>query len=178
MRQLMHVGCSVFFTLQLVVAAEAGPSPQVERGREIFLNSKKGTPCGRCHSLAGVGKAIGPNLGTLASTVGPRGLVMTFKMTVYAYVKDYALATETFSGIERKKEGNEIEIYDLSQPTPVLRKVDAKRIISAKQTRLWKHPPAGAGYTSQELADLIGFLKWAANGSVAEIKASEVEPAP
>jgi hypothetical protein len=43
------------------------------------------------------------------------------------------------------------------------------------QNRTWKHPPASAGYTSQELADLIGFLKWASTGSQKEIKAAEVE---
>ena len=127
--------------------------------------------------MAGMGTAVGPNLTTLASTVGPRGLITTFKMTNYAYVKDYRLSTETFPGIEKRKQGNEIEIWDLTQLPPVLRKVESKQIISAKQTKIWKHPPAAAGYTSQELADLIGFLKWAATGSQTEITVSDIEAA-
>ena len=129
--------------------------------------------------MAGVGSAVGPNLGTLASTVGPRGLVMTFKMTNYAYVKDYKIAgADTFPGIEKRKTADEIEVFDLSQAPPVLRKIQPKQILSANQTRIWKHPPAGAGYTPQELADLIGFLKWAAIGSTTEIKPSDIDQAP
>jgi hypothetical protein len=43
------------------------------------------------------------------------------------------------------------------------------------QNLIWKHPPASAGYTSHELADLIGFLKWAATGSQKEIKVADIE---
>jgi hypothetical protein len=127
--------------------------------------------------MAGAGTAVGPNLSTLASTVGPRGLVMTFKMTNYAYVKDFRIPGETFPGIEKQKLGDEIEIWDLGQKPAVLRKLTSKQILDTHQTRIWKHPPAGAGYTSQELADLIGFLKWAATGSEKEIKVADIEPA-
>ena len=165
--------------LSLSVATAAEPlTPQVTRGRELFLHSPKGTACGTCHSMGGLGTAVGPNLTTLASSVGPRGLVMTFKMTVYAYAKDYKLAGGgTFPGIEKQKVGDAIEIWDLGQKPPELRKMASKDIVSVKQTQLWKHPPAGAGYTSQEFADVVGFLKWAATGSVKEIKPSDVEAA-
>src|SRR5262249_30416876 len=101
MQQSFVIACGLLLGLQLTAADQAPITPQAERGREIFLKSAKGTPCGRCHLMAGVGKAVGPNLATLASTVGPKGLVTTFKMTVYAYVKDYHLSSETFPGIER-----------------------------------------------------------------------------
>ena len=58
---------------------------------------------------------------------------------------------------------------------PILRKLTSKQIFSMTQNRDWEHPPASAGYTSQELADLIGFLKWASTESQREIKASDVE---
>jgi len=38
------------------------PAAQVQRGRELFEKSPKGIPCGTCHSLAGVGMAVGPDL--------------------------------------------------------------------------------------------------------------------
>src|SRR5437762_2913193 len=101
MRQSFQIACGLLLSLHLAGAADQAPqTPQVERGREIFLHSSKGTACGTCHSMAGVGTAVGPNLSTLASTVGPRGLVMTFKMTNYAYVKDFKIPGETFPGIE------------------------------------------------------------------------------
>jgi len=102
---------------------------------------------------------------------------MTFKMTAYAYVKDYRLATETFPGIEKRRMADEIEIWDLGQKPATLRKITSKQIVSMKQTQIWKHPPAAAGYTSQELADLIGFLKWAATGEAKEIKVADIENA-
>ncbi len=40
---------------------------------------------------------------------------------------------------------------------------------------VWRHPPALVDYNAQELADIIGFLRWAATGSQKEIKPSEVE---
>jgi hypothetical protein len=178
MQKLVLIACGVLLGFHLGAAAEKEPStPQVGRGREIFLHSSKGTACGTCHSMAGAGTAVGPNLNTLASTVGPRGLMITFKMTNYAYVKDFKIPGETFPGIEKGKLGDEMEIWDLGQKPPMLRKVSAKQIVTMKQTKTWKHPPAAAGYTSQELADLIGFLKWAATGSVTEIKAADIEAA-
>ena len=39
----------------------------------------------------------------------------------------------------------------------------------------WERPPASAGYTSKELADLIGWLKWASMESSKEVKVSEIE---
>jgi hypothetical protein len=36
------------------------------------------------------------------------------------------------------------------------------------------HPPSTNDYTKQEFADLIGFLRWAANGSQKEVQVSEI----
>jgi len=55
------------------------------------------------------------------------------------------------------------------------RKVTEKQIGGMKANTKWKHPPASAGYTSDELADLIGFLKWAATGTQKEVAPAEVE---
>ena len=176
MHQSFSIACGLLLSLQLATAADKGPPPaQAQRGRELFTKSPKGTACGQCHSMAGLGRAVGPDLTTLASTVGPKGLTMTFKMTVYAYVKDYNLAQEVFPGIEKRRLIDDLEIWDLSQHPPALRKLAAKQILSARQTRTWKHPPASAGYTPQEFADLIGFLKWAATGATTEIKPSDIE---
>jgi hypothetical protein len=39
----------------------------------------------------------------------------------------------------------------------------------------WKHPPTSAGYSTQELADIIGFLRWAATGDSKEVKVDDIE---
>jgi len=75
---------------------------------------------------------------------------------------------------KRIKQGDNFEIWDLSVTPPVLRQLTSKEIVSMNRDEKWKHPPATADYSTQELADIIGFLKWATNGSTKEIKASEI----
>lgn len=176
MHQAFHVALGLLLGLHLATAVDNRPlTPQEERGRELFLNSPKGTACGTCHSMAGLGTAIGPDLSKLASVIGPRGLVSAIQMTVTAYVQEVKVSGRTFPGIQKQKQGDEIEIWDLGQTPPILRQLTSKQIVSMSPNRTWKHPPASAGYTSQELADLIGFLKWASTGSQKEIKAADVE---
>jgi cytochrome c peroxidase len=95
------------------------PNAQIERGRQWFLHSSKALACATCHSLEGHGNAIGPDLTRLATVVGPRGLVMTIQMTMTAYVQHVELQNgRTFPGIQKQKQNDVLEIYDLSKPPP------------------------------------------------------------
>jgi mono/diheme cytochrome c family protein len=148
---------------------------QAARGRELFLHSAKGTACATCHLVDGQGTATGPDLMDIASVVGPHGLVGTIKMSMTAYVQEVQTTTNgTFPGIQKQKTGDELQIWDLSQMPPVLRTLKSSDVTSMKQNDKWKHPPTGAGYTSQELCDIIAYLKWAAVGATAEVKASDL----
>jgi len=151
------------------------PTAQTKRGRDLFLKSPKGTACATCHSMAGIGTAVGPNLKTLTSLATPRGLVSAIQMQMTENVQQVKTASGTFPGIQKQKQGDEIQIWDLSANPPELRTFTSKDIVSMTRDDKWKHPPASADYTSQELADIIGFLKWATNGSTKEIKAAEIE---
>jgi mono/diheme cytochrome c family protein len=157
-------------------AAQNKPmSKQAERGRELFLNSPKGKPCATCHTMAGLGNAVGPDLKPLASVVPPRGMLMAIKMDMTQNVQEVKTAAGSFPGILKQKQGDEVEIWDLGQSPPVLRKLASKEILSMARAEKWGHPPTAAGYTSQEMADIIGFLKWAASGSTREVKVDDVE---
>jgi hypothetical protein len=182
MRRKRFYGLSLSLGLALaggvMLAQVKAPPPmtkQVERGKELFLHTTKGTACGNCHEVGGVGTAVGPDLKKLASVVGPRGLVSTIQMSMTAYVQEYKIKdVGTFPGIQ--KEGSSgAQVYDLSKTPPELHDVKAGDIQSQKQNEKWKHPPAAAGYTNQELADLIAWLKYSATGSVKEIKADEID---
>jgi len=108
--------------------------------------------------------------------VGSHGLVKTIQMQSTEYVQDVKTADgKSFSGIQKQKQGDELQIWDMSQTPPVLRTLAAKDVTSMTRETKWKHPPTAAGYTSQELADIIGFLKWAATGSKTEVKIEDVE---
>lgn len=162
--------------MQLMIAQEKQPpTAQTRRGRELFLKSPKGIACGTCHTMAGVGTAVGPDLTKMASMATPRGLVAVIQMENTENVQEIKTAAGPFPGIQKQKQGEDFEIWDLSQTPPVLRKLTSKDILSMTRDQHWKHPPTAAGYTSQELADIVGFLRWAANGSQKEIKAADIE---
>jgi mono/diheme cytochrome c family protein len=160
-----------------LAAQQHGIPPQAQRGRELFAKSEKGA-CAACHELGGVGTAVGPDLKTLSSAVGPHGIVMAMHMTLPAYVKEVSLKDgASFPAMEKGAQGDQTELWDLSQTPPALRKIATKDIGASKQSTTWKHPPAMVEYTSQELADLVGFLKWASTGSSKVIKPEDVEEA-
>jgi hypothetical protein len=161
-----------------LVLAQVKTSPmtaQVQRGKELFQHSTKGIACGTCHEIGGVGTAIGPDLRKLASVVGPRGLLSTIQMSMTAYVQEYKIKDlGTFPGIQKEGSGG-CEIFDLSKNPPELHEVKTGDILSQKQNEKWQHPPAKAHYSNQELADLIGWLKWAATGATKEVKPDDLE---
>lgn len=174
----LALGLTLAGSVLLAQQAKKAPPPmtkQVERGKDMFLHTTKGTACGTCHEVGGVGTPIGPDLTKLASVVGPRGLVSTIQMSMTAYVQEYKIKdVGTFPGIQKEGSGG-AQIFDLSKTPPELHEVKAGDISSQKQNEKWKHPPAVAGYSNQELADLIAWLKYAATGSTKEVKAEEIE---
>jgi mono/diheme cytochrome c family protein len=173
----MVVGAALLVRTALVQAADdkRPATAQALRGRELFLRSPKGTACATCHTIDGVGTAVGPDLTRMASIATAHSMVATIKMTMTNEVQLVKAADEKFPGILKQKQGNDFEIWDLSKLPPVLRKLTSKEITSMERDTVWRHPPALADYNAQELADIIGFLRWASTGSQKEIKAAEVD---
>ena len=151
------------------------PTAQTQRGHDLFLKSPKGIACATCHVMAGEGTAVGPDLTNMASLATPRGLVAVIQTDSTTTVQAIKTADGTFPGVQKQKQGDESQIWDLSQTPPVLRKLTSKDIVSMAPDKHWKHPPATAEYTSKELADIVGFLKWVSTGSTREIRVSDVE---
>ena len=157
------------------LAADKSPAAtQVQRGRETFLHSTKGTTCATCHEMAGMGTAVGPDLCMMASAATVHSMVATIRMTMTNTVLLVKTANGSFPAALKQKQGDESEFWDLSQIPPVLRKLASKEIVSSDRDTKWQHPPATANYTAEEYADLIAFLQWAATGTQKEVKASEI----
>lgn len=176
----MQRACLLLFAsaLTIHVAVSQSLPPQVVRGKELFLKSPKGVACATCHVLEGAGTAIGPDIKQIASVVGSHGIVKTIQMQATAYVQQVKTASgESFAGIQKQKQGDELQIWDLSKNPPELRKFASKDVTSMTGDHKWKHPPATAGYTSKEVADLIGYLKFVATGSRKELTVEDVEDA-
>ncbi len=151
-------------------------SIQVDRGHQFFLKSPKGLPCATCHSIHGEGRPVGPDLTRLASVVSPRGLMKTIGMTRTVYVQEIETADgRNFPGIQTQIAGNMVVVWDLSVTPPALLNLKLGDIVSMKENKTWRHPPASAGYTPQELADIIGFLKYSATGEQREIVPDDLE---
>lgn len=163
------------FLLTASLFAADAPNAQTGRGKEWFLHSTKGLACATCHALEGGGNAIGPDLTRLASVVGPRGLVMTIQMTMTAYVQQVELRDgRRFPGIQKRKEGDILEIYDLGKTPAELLRLNAGDVRSMKQNTAWAHPPTSAGYTPEELADIIAYLKFVSTGVAKEVTVNDL----
>jgi mono/diheme cytochrome c family protein len=165
----------LILTSGLIAADKPPATAQVQRGLEIFSHSTKGTACAICHALGGAGTAVAPDLTTMATYGTIHGLVATMRMSMTEHVMSVKTADQQFPGILKEKRADGSDYWDLSKTPPELRKLSAKEIVSVQRDQKWEHPPANAEYTSQELADLIGFLKWTTTGSVKVIKPAEVE---
>jgi hypothetical protein len=162
--------------LPLLAPGQSKPplTPQAQRGQALFQKSPKGVACGTCHTLGGIGVAVGPDLAKLASAATPRGLVMAIEMTMTAYVQQVKTTKNEFPGIQKQKVGDTLEIWDLSKLPPTLRTFSSSEILSMRGNEKWVHPPAAAHYDRQELADIIGFLKFSANAGQKEVTAAEL----
>lgn len=166
---------TVLSGLVLSAQEKVPPTAQTKRGHDLFLKSPKGTPCATCHSMAGVGTAVGPDLKNLTALATPRGMVAAMQMQMTENVQLVKTKDASFPGIQKQKQGDQVQIWDLSATPPVLRTLTSQDIVSMNRDTQWKHPPATADYSSQELADIIGFLRWATNGTVREIKVADIE---
>jgi putative heme-binding domain-containing protein len=166
---------AVLLWIPVAVTAQTGATAQVERGRQLFLKSSKGVACATCHSLEGAGTAVGPDLTRLASVIGPRVLVTTIQMTMTAYVQEVRTTDgRTFPGIQKQKDGETVQIYDLSRSPATLLKMRSSEIVSMKPNTAWTHPPTSAGYSDGELADVVAYLKYVSTGVLKEVTAGEL----
>jgi mono/diheme cytochrome c family protein len=157
------VFCVLLLSGSTLLAADAS-NAQTDRGRQWFLHSSKGMACATCHSLEGNRKAI-----------GPRGLNITINMSLTAYVQQVVLENgHSFSGLQKQKIGDVLEIYDLSKVPAVLLRLKSSEVASMKTNTKWTHPPASAGYTPQELADIIAYLKFVSTGVAKEVTVNDL----
>ncbi len=183
MRKTLSGTLACTMTLVGLVAADraadkaldkAMPTAQVQRGRAVFMSSAKGTACGTCHLMAGVGTSVGPDLKTMAENATVHSLVATIRMTMTNTVEMVKTASGSFPAVLKQKQGDVSEYWNLEETPPVLRKLTSKEIVSVERDITWSHPPAMIDYTAQEYADIIAFLRWAATGATKEVKASEI----
>lgn len=68
-----------------------------------------------------------------------------------------------------------VQYYDLSKAQPELRKFAPGDAQSKPENSTWRHPPSTGGYTNQQIADIVAYIRWAAAGDRKAVDPSDVE---
>lgn len=162
----------IWLSVLLFLQASA-PNPQIERGQTLFYAD---TGCGTCHALKGRGTAVGPDLRVLGK-VGVRALVIAIRASRTQYVEAIKLKEgDPFPGMKvASADATTLQYYDLSKTPPELRKFAPGDVQSKSDNSSWKHPPAVGGYTNQQMADIVAYIRWAAAGDRKAVDPSDVE---
>ena len=156
-------------------ASEAKPPAQAARGQAAFFDESVAAHCGGCHLLAQKGTAVGPDLTRLAH-LNARAIVTAIRATRTQYVQSVKLKDgKEFAGMPGAKDETTVQYYDLSATPPALRKLGKSDIASVGDNATWKHPPESAGYTAQQLADVIAYIKWASYGDTKGVNPADTE---
>jgi mono/diheme cytochrome c family protein len=130
-----------------------GP-PEVERGMELFFESKG---CGSCHSLHGRGASAGPDL----SHVPEGELIPAIRRSLSSTVRLVKLKDgESFPASRVVEDGDFVRVFDLTEPPPVSRTLEKAEIDSINPGN-WSHQSVAAGYTPGQLADIAAYVRWA-----------------
>jgi mono/diheme cytochrome c family protein len=158
------------------LAGESNPPAQAARGQAMFFTENVVTHCGSCHSLAGKGTAVGPDLTRLAR-LSPSAIVMAIRATLTEHVQVVKLKSggSEFPAMPAATDTSKLQYYDLSSQPPALRRFNSEDIAYIHNNEKWKHPPASAGYTAQQLADVIAYIKWVSYGDTKGVSPDDIE---
>ncbi len=138
-------------------SAEAAPIPDAaRRGKELFFNAVRGTRCGTCHALEGIGAAVGPNLAAL-----PPDYEFNARRERAVTVRRASFNGDGFPALIVEEKDGFVQVYDLTTPPPALRTLPRKSVRWSAE-REWNHARATANYTDDELRGVVEYLRWLA----------------
>ena len=148
---------------------------QAARGKVLFFETTKGQPCATCHQMEGKGSEAGPDLKLIAA-LSPKGIIMAVLSSRTAYMQEVKTAAgSTFPGLLKGQAGDVSTYYDFSTTPPTKRELKKAEITDTKDNAQWKHPPESTGYSDEELADVIAYIRWAGKGHTAAVKPEDMK---
>ena len=174
----MRVISTIFtFTAAATLLAQSPPiTQQAARGKVLFFETTKGQPCATCHQMEGKGSDAAPDLSPIAA-LAPRAIAMAVLASRTAYMQEVKLAAGgSFPGLLKGQTAGSSTYYDFSTTPPRKRELKKAEITAAKDNATWKHPPESTGYSQEELAGVIAYIRWAGKGHTAPVKAEEMKP--
>jgi mono/diheme cytochrome c family protein len=152
----------------LLLAQSAVPT-QIDRGEAIFMDPARG--CAGCHALKGKGTAVGPDLKEIAR-LSPKGIAMAVRSTVTQYVQVIKLKSgRSFPGMPPSAD----RTYDLSKTPPEPVNAPAVEVASISPNNGWRHPPSLAKFSSDEMADVIAYIRFAGANNRQPVSPSDIQ---
>ncbi len=150
-----------------------GPA-QAGRGYVEFFSATRETHCGTCHTVGGRGIGIGPDLARLGAK-SPKEIAAAIRGTQSRHVLTAKLSDgEVFPALRSEQTEEQIRLYDLTAPPPVLRSLQRSEIASLTENPGWSHRVIAKDYTAAQLADIIAYIRWASSGETVNVRPSEL----
>jgi len=154
----------------ILLWANAAAPQQAQRGEALFAEK-----CTQCHALKGRGTAVGPDLSVIGR-LPPQAIATAIHSTATEYVQAIKLKSgETFPGMPLAGDDSHTQFYDVSKTPPELRKVEASDVASITSQDAWKHPPAIANYSSQQVADIVAYVRYAVTGTFKPVDPADMQ---
>jgi mono/diheme cytochrome c family protein len=161
----------LWIALLLFWAQNAAPQ-QVQRGEALFTDTTRG--CANCHALKGRGTAVGPDLKQIGR-IGPHAIATAMRATLTEFVENVKPKSgDAFPGMPAGGDESSVKYYDVSKNPPELRQFAKSEVKTSNDTG-WKHPPAVANYTPEQIADLVAYVRYAVSGSTKPVDPADVE---
>jgi mono/diheme cytochrome c family protein len=132
--------------------------PEIKRGRDLFFDATRGTRCGTCHAVGGMGNAVGPNLARLTAAQA-KAVGDAIRASQPRTVRTVRLRKgESFPAIAVDAKAG--KYFDLTTPPPVLRTVEPAQLISANGRARWSHSTIVKGYSGEEIEAVARYIRW------------------
>jgi len=157
----------------VLLAQNSDPPAAAARGKKLFF--EEGPKCATCHLAEGKGRKVGPDLKRLAM-LHPRALKMAILSNGTEYVVVAKLKTgESFPAMRVEQNADTLKLWDLSKPEPEMKTLKPADLDSYGANSTWKHPPTSAGLSMQQLADIMSYIRFAAEGDRKGVSAEDIE---
>ncbi len=134
------------------VAAAGQAAPKNLPGKELFFDPVRGTRCGTCHLVEGMGTAAGPNL-----AAKPDITAGDIERARSPHVETATFAGDRFPALVVSRKDGWVKLYDLTVAPPVLRTLPEGSVTFGPGT--WAHGQAAGSYRSGELEKIAEYLR-------------------
>lgn len=147
-----------------------------QAGKALFFESGQAKSCHSCHSFAGEGTPVGPDLSKLG-TRSARELFLNVIIMRENIDSRYATVSVTLKngdkilGVKKEEDTESIRVYDTTELPAVLRTVQKSDVVKVERQDESVMPKDYASiYTMKQLLDLVTFLKSSESKSPVTLK--------